>query len=61
PAAAYAAAQYAAGDYHKDRKGHHGTPDERAGAVVRGFEVAFREKKPLNEAVQSGINYVLKA
>lgn len=60
PAAVYATSRYASGDFNTHKKGHHGTPDERAGATVRGFEVAYRDKKPLNEAVQIGIKYVSK-
>ena len=36
---------------------HHGTPDERAAAIVRGFEAAFQGKQSLSEAIQTSINY----
>jgi hypothetical protein len=47
----FASKQYSAGDYIHS----HGTPDERAAAVVRGFE----ERHSLSEPIQIGINYVL--
>src|SRR5258708_4381311 len=31
---------------------------ERAAAIVRGFEVAYRERRNLSDAVQIGVNYV---
>jgi hypothetical protein len=46
------------GDLGVDRIGHHGTSKERAAAIVRGFEVAYRERRNLSDAVQIGINYV---
>jgi hypothetical protein len=33
-------------------------PDERAAAIVRGFEVAYRERRNLSDAIQIGVNYV---
>jgi len=38
---------------------HHGTPEERGKAVVRGFEDAFVHKKNLDEAIESSTGYVL--
>jgi hypothetical protein len=58
PAAVFATDAYAAGDYDANDPEHHGTPEERAAAVVRGFEVAFRERRSLSDAIQIGINYV---
>jgi hypothetical protein len=58
PAAVFATSQYAHGDYYINSPAHHGTPDERAAAIVRGFEVAYRDRRSLSEAVQVGINYV---
>ena len=52
PAAVFATQQFLAGGL------NHGTSDERAAAVVRGFEVAYRERRNLPNAVQIGINYV---
>ena len=58
PAAVFATTKYSSGDFNVNKPQHHGTPDERAGAIVRGFEVAYREKHNLSDAVQIGINYV---
>jgi hypothetical protein len=57
PAAVFATSRYARGDFVKD-KSHHGTPDERAAAVVRGFEVAYRERRSFAEGLAIGVNYV---
>jgi hypothetical protein len=57
-AAVFATTQYSAGDLGVNSPGHHGTPDERAAAVVRGFEVAYRERRNLSDAIQIGVNYV---
>jgi hypothetical protein len=57
PAAVFAANRFSRGDFSKD-KDHHGTPEERAAAVVRGFETAYRERHSFAEAIQIGINYV---
>jgi hypothetical protein len=46
------------GDYAFTSQQHHGRPDERAAAVVRGFEVAYREQRDLSDAIQIGISYV---
>lgn len=58
PAAVFAMTQYNFGDNMVNHTNHHGTPDERAAAIVRGFEVAFQERKLLAEAIQISINYV---
>jgi hypothetical protein len=58
PAAVFATQQYSAGDLQVNSPKHHGSPDERAAAVVRGFEVAHRERRNLADAIQIGINYV---
>jgi predicted metalloprotease len=57
PAAVFATQQESVGDFKVDQQ-HHGRPEERAAAVVRGFEVAYRERRTLSEAIQVGINYV---
>jgi hypothetical protein len=47
----YSAAVFAdsnPGDLDDNRRGHHGTSKERADAVVRGFEVAYRERRNLS-------------
>ena len=58
PAAVFATDAFSAGDDDVNDKDHHGTPDERAAAVVRGFETAFRERRTFSDAIQVGINYV---
>jgi hypothetical protein len=58
-ASVVAATQYEFGEFSTER-GHHGTPEERGAAVVRGFEAAFRENKNLNDAIQESTNYVLR-
>jgi hypothetical protein len=57
PAAVFAANRYDRGDFVTDQT-HHGTPDERAAAVVRGFETAFRGRRSFADAIQIGMNYV---
>ena len=59
PAAVFAASRHAAGDHNFKSKTHHGTPEERAGATIKGFEVAYQEKKPIGEALPIGIKYVM--
>ena len=58
PAAVFATSSHASGDYRIHSPNHHGTPDERAGAIVRGFEVAYHERRSLADAIRIGINYV---
>jgi hypothetical protein len=38
---------------------HHGTPDERGAAIVRGFEASYNEGKSLGEAIEESTRYVL--
>jgi hypothetical protein len=58
PAAVFATQQYSTGDLNVNSPEHHGTPNERAAAIVRGFEVAYRERSDLSDAIQIGVNYV---
>lgn len=58
PAAVFAQAQYNAGENMINHPDHHGTPDERAAAVTRGFEVAYWERRPFDEAIKVSVNYV---
>lgn len=58
PAAVFAVTQYSAGDNIVNHPNHHGRQEERAAAVVRGFEVAYRDRRSLADAIQSGVNYV---
>lgn len=58
PAAVYATTLYAAGDTHYTSPEHHGEPKERAAAIVKGFEVAFRDRSTPKEAMEIGMQYV---
>jgi hypothetical protein len=58
PAAVFAANRYARGDLGTGTQ-HHGTPQERAAAVVHGFETAYRERRTFAEAIEIGMNYAL--
>jgi hypothetical protein len=58
PAAVFATQTYSAGDWNVNNLQHHGTPEERAAAIIRGFEVAYRERRNLSDAIQIGVNYV---
>ena len=58
PAAVYATTQYAFGDYRTESVRHHGRPEERAAAIVKGFETAFRDRRSPAEALQIGMKYV---
>src|SRR5580698_3066119 len=57
PAAVFAANRYSHGDFATNTT-HHGTPEERAAAVVRGFETAYRERHSFSDAIGIGLNYV---
>ncbi len=59
PAAVFATNRFARGDFTNDAE-HHGTPQERAAAVVRGFEAAYRERRSFADAIQIGMNYALQ-
>jgi hypothetical protein len=59
PAAVAAFAQFTVGDTQFADRGHHGIPEERGAAVVRGFEAAFREQKSLATAIEESTRYVL--
>lgn len=58
PAAVYATTQYGFGDFREDSVRHHGRPEERAAAIVKGFEVAFRDRGTPAEALAIGMRYV---
>jgi hypothetical protein len=58
PAAVFATQQYSVGDLNVNSPQHDGIPDERAAAIVRGFEVAYRERRSLSDAIHIGVNYV---
>lgn len=58
PAAVYATTQYGFGDNRPDSVRHHGRPEERADAIVKGFQVAFRDRGSPAEALAVGMRYV---
>jgi hypothetical protein len=58
PAAVFAQTQFNSGENMINHPDHHGTPDERAAAVIRGFEVAYHERRPFAEAIPLSVNYV---
>jgi len=58
PAAVFAATQHSFGDNHVNNPGHHGTPTERAAAIVEGFKVAYEQGRSLDEAITIGMAYV---
>lgn len=58
PAAVFASTQHSFGDFNTSSKGHHGTPDERAGAVVAGFEAAHSKRLDFQQALEDGLAYV---
>jgi hypothetical protein len=57
PAVVFATTAQQLGDY-DGGSDHHGTPAERAAAIVRGFLTAFRERRAFAEAVSIGVSYV---
>jgi hypothetical protein len=59
PAAVFATNRYARGDYSNDKQ-HHGTPQERAASVVRGFETAYHQRRSFTDAIQIGMNYAMQ-
>jgi hypothetical protein len=59
PAAVAAVTQADFGDHNSKRRTHHGTEEERANAVVRGFEAAFRENKRLDVVIEESSRYVI--
>jgi hypothetical protein len=54
----FATSRFSRGDFGIDHA-HHGTPQERASAVVRGFETAYRQRRSFADAIQIGMNYVM--
>ncbi len=53
-AAVYADTQHKFGDFSTGSQDHHGTPEERASAIVQGFKTAVNERRNLG----AGLNYV---
>ena len=60
PAAVIAVEHQSLGDYYFNNPNHHGTPDERAAAIVHGFEVAYRDRAAVTQAIAIGVDYVSK-
>ncbi|HEX2885618.1 metalloprotease [Vineibacter terrae] len=58
PAAVFAATQHSFGDNQVSHPSHHGTPDERAAAIVAGFKAGYEQGRPLEDAITTGIAYV---
>lgn len=59
PAAVFAMTHYTFGDNMRDAPSHHGTPEERGAAVVRGFQAAYKEGLPLADAIRQSTRYAL--
>lgn len=57
PAAVFAVNRYERGEYHTS-KNHHGTPEERSAAIVRGFETSYKERRSFADAIGISLNYV---
>jgi hypothetical protein len=57
PAATFALTQFGFGDY-TDNIQHHGTPEERAAAVVAGYKAGYDEQLKFGYALESGVQYV---
>jgi len=58
PAAVIAMSHESFGDFQFTSAQHHGTPAERAKAVVLGFETAYKQRIPLDSANKIGINFI---
>ena len=61
PAAVFASTALRFGDHFTNRHSHHGTPAERADAVVRGFKSAYEERASLSEAIEISMRYLAAA
>ncbi len=59
PASVVVLTMHSFGDVLFGDPSHHGTPQERAAAVNRGFEASFRARKGLSEAIDESTSYVL--
>lgn len=58
PSAEFALMASNIGDAAFNDPNHHGTADERSGAVVEGFKTAHDQHKSVDEAIQIGVAYV---
>ncbi|MGK7863063.1 ImmA/IrrE family metallo-endopeptidase [Falsiroseomonas sp. E2-1-a4] len=57
PAAVFATTKHSLGDSMLDNPDHHGTPDERAAAIVLGFQIGHREARGLPQAIEAAEAY----
>lgn len=57
-AAVFATTQHSFGDNMKGSPGHHGTPEERAAAIVAGFKLSYNDRKNLSDALVISTAYV---
>lgn len=60
PAVIYAKTLHELGDFVFTDRNHHGTPQERADAVGNGYHVAYRQRRSMADALQAGVEYVMK-
>lgn len=58
PAAVVAMTQYNSGDDMLKNPKHHGTPDERGEAIVKGYQTAYVDQKSLLDAIKIGVEFV---
>jgi len=58
PAAVFVTQTRSMGDRDVNDQDHHGTPEERAAAIIRGFDTACTERRSLAEGIQIGVQYV---
>jgi len=58
PAVVFATTAFRFGDYAFGDPTHHGTPNQRASAIVRGFQAAYQERRTFTDAVKIGVGYV---
>ena len=58
-AAVIALTQYNSGDNMIKNPAHHGTPQERGKAIVKGYQTGHDDRKPLLDAIKIGVEYVM--
>jgi hypothetical protein len=58
PAAVFATTVQRVGDYDTSHDHHHGTPEDRAAAVVKGFKCAYEDRMALDQVISESIRYV---
>lgn len=59
PAAMFAMTLYDFGDNNINEPSHHGTPDERAAALMYGFQSSYRDGNSLSQAIDISTRYVM--